>query len=158
MRNWARSTVIWCSLHWQHRGKWVPTLWVCVSNVCEWWSVGGCGTVRLDLCDSSLPRQVRERAGSSSAPAKQNGYHLFQEKASLPDINVFWSQLGDVMWEYPPGCPMLWWAHLSLSRARGWLEGSLSPAEMWGDQGLKADGLCLGWMQLSPWKNNRDNI
>lgn len=33
-RNWARSTVIRCSLHWQYHAKWVPTLWVCVK--CVW--------------------------------------------------------------------------------------------------------------------------
>lgn len=40
--------------------------------------------------------------------------------------------------------------YLSRNILAGLPAPSLSPTEMLGDHGLKADGLCLGWMQLSP--------
>lgn len=158
MRNWARSTVIWCSLHWHHHCQ----VGAHSVSVCQMCVNGGVweAVVQSDLTPltPAHPDKWESMLGAHRIQLNKMAVSLLQQKASL-SLTVcnefYWKS---IMWCLARCRPLwlyvvcLWWAHLSLSRARGWLVGSLSPAEMWGDQGLKAEGLCLGWMQLSPWK------
>lgn len=128
----------------------------CVSNVCVnggVWEAGG--TVRLDPLWHQ-PTQTSEHAGSSSHLTEQVVKSSSQEKQILHRLHfIFLESQWSAVCVCESDVVLLLFAagaHLSLSRARGWLEGSLSAAEICGDQGLNAEGLCLGWMQLSPWK------
>lgn len=98
MRNWARSTVIWCSLHWHHHTKWVPTVWACQMcvNGGVWEAVVQSDLTPVtpahpDKWESMLgAHEIQLNKMAAIFCSKSSSYSL---NISLLVIDFFWSQL-----------------------------------------------------------------